>query len=136
MGHGHELLEHQADIGIRAFGDSLAEAFEEAAVALIEILGTRPSGPRQRRVVRASASDPGALLVALLNELVLLHESEAVALADPRVERLTDTEVEASVDVASLAEEPEGIVKAATYHQLSIKDSDGSGAVVEVYLDV
>jgi protein archease len=136
MGRGHELLEHQADIGIRAFGDSLAEAFEEAAIALIEILGMRPSGPTQEHIVRASASDPGALLVDLLNELVLLHETERVALTNPRVLRLTDTEVEMTVEVADLAEEPEAIVKGATYHQLSIQESDDGGAVVEVYLDV
>lgn len=133
---GFQLLEHQADVGIRAVGATLAEAFEEAALGLIEILGVRPGGPTRRRIVRASGADAGAVLVEFLNELVLLHESEAVALADPRVTNLSDTELEASVDVAPLAAEPEGIVKAATYHRLSVREEDGSAAVVEVYLDV
>jgi len=34
-----EILEHPADIGFRAFGRSLAELFEHAAVALVSIAG-------------------------------------------------------------------------------------------------
>ena len=38
---GHELLEHTADIGIRAWGRRLEDAFEEAAVVVADILGAR-----------------------------------------------------------------------------------------------
>jgi SHS2 domain-containing protein len=43
---GFELLEHTADVGIRARGGSLEEAFEQATEGLAEVLGARlPSGP-------------------------------------------------------------------------------------------
>jgi SHS2 domain-containing protein len=132
---GFELLEHRADVGIRGSGATLAEAFEQVALGLIEILGFHRAGPARRRPIHLTGPDHGALLVDLVNELVLLHETEGVALVEPRVSELTPTSLEGSIGVAPLAEEPDGIVKAATYHRLLVDEGDGS-ATVEVYLDV
>lgn len=136
MAGGFELLEHQADVGIRAWGDSLEEAFEQAAWGLVEVLGAHPAGAGEPRTVRGTGPDRGAVLVDFLNELVVLHETEAVAFGSVRIYRLTDTEVEAEVATAPLAGEPEGVVKAATYHQLRVGERAGGGGIVEVYLDV
>lgn len=134
-GAGFELLEHQADVGIRGSGPTLAEAFEQVALGLIEILGLRPAGRPRRRPIHLVGPDRGALLVDLVNELLLLHETEGMALVEPRVSELTSTSLEGSIGLAPLAEEPEGIVKAATYHRLRVDEGEGS-ATVEVYVDV
>jgi SHS2 domain-containing protein len=42
---GFELLEHTADVGIRARGATLAEAFEQATLGLAEVLGAMRPGP-------------------------------------------------------------------------------------------
>ena len=136
MAGGYELLEHQADIGIRAWGDSLGHAYEQTAAGLLEVLGVEPAGRGEARTVRASGRDRAGVLVDFLNELVVLHETEGVAFGAVRVVRLDDSELEAEVPVAPLAGEPELVVKAATYHQLRVEErADGSG-LVEVYLDV
>jgi Archease protein family (MTH1598/TM1083) len=42
---GFELLEHTADVGIRARGATLEEAFEQATLGLAEVMGAlAPSG--------------------------------------------------------------------------------------------
>lgn len=139
MAGGYELLEHQADVGIRAWGDSLAEAYEQAAAGLVEVLGIHPAGPGKVRRVTASGRDRAGVLVDFLNELVVLHETEAAAFGPVRVGHLDEggdgCTLEAEVTLAPLADEPELVVKAATYHQLRVEDR-ASGALVEVYLDI
>lgn len=133
---GFEVLEHTADIGIRAWGRSDAEAFEQAAAGLVELLGARAMGPGEARALSASGRDPGGVLVDFLNEMLVLHETEGVGVAAVRIDRLSDTGLEATVEVVPLRAPPEGIeVKAATYHQLRV-DRDPERTLVEVYLDV
>ena len=133
---GFEILEHTADVGIRSWGRSLAEAFEQAGLALTEILGVRTDGPGERRELRASAGDVGALLVDFLNELVFLHETEGLGFASVRVVEASDTDLRAHVEVVPLRGEPEGPpVKGATFHRLRVDRSDGR-VEARVYLDV
>ncbi len=133
----YELLEHTADVGIHAWGATLAEALEAAAWGVVDLLGIRVGGPGERRQVRVRAEDPGGLAVDLLNELILLHELEGAAVAGLRVLRATDTEAEAEVELAPLPGEPAGtVVKAATYHQLRVaREADGS-VDLRVFVDV
>lgn len=133
-----EILEHTADVGIRALGSTMEEAFEQAAWGLADILGIRRPGEGGRpRTVVAGGDDAGATLVELLNELLLLHETGEIGFANVRVLRATETEAEAVVDVVPLAGEPVGTpVKAATYHQLGVRQLPGGGVEAVVYLDV
>lgn len=137
MNPSYEILEHTADVGIRAVGVTMEEAFEQAAWGLADILGIRRPGKGRPRTVVAGGDDAGATLVELLNELVLLHETGEIGFADIRVLRATQTEAEAVVDVVPLAGEPVGTpVKAATYHQLRVRRLPDGGVEAVVYLDV
>jgi protein archease len=137
MKGGYEILEHTADVGIRAFGPTLAACFEQAARALAEILGaSRPGRTGERRVISATGGDRGALLVDFLNELLLVHETDEVAFTDITVTRLDEHDVEAEVHVVRLEGEAETTgVKAATYHRLEIRET-ADGYEARVYLDV
>jgi len=66
-----EHFEHGADIGVRGIGATLAEAFEQAALALTAVL-TDPAGviPRTSVGIRCAAPDDEVLLVDWLNALV------------------------------------------------------------------
>lgn len=137
MGGGFDLLEHTADVGVHAWGGSLAEAFEQAAWGMVEILGARAAGAGERRLLRASGHDEGALLVDFLNELLLVHETAGVAVAGIRVRAAAVPELEAEVWTRPLAGAPEGVaVKAATLHQLRVERDPGGRVDVRVYLDV
>ena len=66
-----EHFPHGADIGVRGFGSTREEAFENAALALTAVL-TDPGGvaPRETVEIRCEAPDDELLLVDWLNALV------------------------------------------------------------------
>mgnify|MGYP003494344247 CR=1 FL=1 len=66
-----EHFEHGADIGVRGFGASVAEAFEQAALALTAVI-TDPATvrPLERVQVQCEAPDNELLLAEWLNALV------------------------------------------------------------------
>jgi len=134
---GYEILEHTADVGLRAWGSSPEAAFEQAGWALAEILGAMTEGPGQVRRVRAQADDMAALAVAFLDELLFVHESEEAAFAAITVSRVGARDLDGEVEVVPLSGEPEGTaVKAATYHQLRVATEPGGHTEVTVFLDV
>lgn len=71
MRPGWEHFEHDADIGVRGYGASKAEAFEQAALALVAVI-TDPATVRPRRAVRihCEGDDDELLLVDWLNRLI------------------------------------------------------------------
>jgi len=79
----YEYLEHQADIGIRAWGRDYPEALREA-VRAVAALVVRPEGVEPRVELEASAEAPGRELLAveLLNEVLSLLGLEGLALAE------------------------------------------------------
>ena len=142
---GFELLEHTADIGIRARGASLEEVFEHATEGLAEVLGARPvgsggsgeAGPGEAVAVEVSAGDPGGLLVDWLNEVLWLREVRQAVVSGVRVERVGDDTASGEVVLAAGGPEPDGtLVKAVTYHRLRVEPDPGGGWLAEVYLDV
>jgi SHS2 domain-containing protein len=156
VGAGFELLEHTADVGIRARGATLEEAFEQATLGLAEVQGALAPGPeeagpgervagpeeparesREAVAVQVSAADPGGLLVDWLNEVLWLTETRRAGVAGVRVERVGDGTASGSVVLSSGGPAPDGIfVKAVTYHRLRVEPNPGGGWLVEVYLDV
>ena len=140
-GSGFELLEHTADIGIRARGASLEEVFEHATEGLAEVQGAlRPGwsgGPGERVAVEVSAGDAGGLLVDWLNEVLWLREVRRAVVRGVRVERVGDGTASGEVVLAAGGPEPDGtLVKAVTYHRLRVEPDPGGGWLAEVYLDV
>jgi SHS2 domain-containing protein len=140
---GFELLEHTADVGIRARGARLEEAFERATLGLAEVLGAHRPGTGQPVAVAVAAGDLGGLLVDWLNEVLWLREVRQAAVAGVRLDRVAagdpghDGVARGTVVFADDQAGPEGtFVKAATYHRLRVAREPAGGWVVEVYLDV
>jgi|RhiMetdeSRZDD1v2_1073273.scaffolds.fasta_scaffold365765_2 SHS2 domain-containing protein len=134
---GFELLEHTADIGVRARGATLEEVFEQATLGLAEVLGALRPGTGEAVGVAVTAGDPGALLVDWLNEVLWLHEVRGHAgVAAVRVERVAGDRADGTVSFSSTDRPAEGtFVKAVTYHRLRV-GRDAGGWLAEVYLDV
>ena len=134
---GFELLEHTADVGLRARGATLEEAFEQATLGLAEVLGAHRPGRGDTVAVEVTAGDPGALLVDWLNEVLWLHETRGhAAIAAVRVEGVGGDRAAGSVTFSSTGPPADGtFVKAVTYHRLRV-GRDADGWLAEVYLDV
>jgi SHS2 domain-containing protein len=134
---GHELLEHTADVGIRARGSTPEEAFAAVAEGLAELMGAWLPGRGHERKVEVEAADRPALLVAWVDELLFLHESEDAVFGAFDVDGVTDERLRARVLVSARGDrdlEDVGI-KAGTYHRLRV-EPEGGGWLAQIYLDV
>jgi SHS2 domain-containing protein len=69
---GYELFPHGADVGIRGWGASVADAFVQAATALTAAI-TDPAGVRQLTSVKIECSAPDriVLFVDWINSIIL-----------------------------------------------------------------
>lgn len=124
-----ETFEHTADIGLLARGRNLAEVFANAADGLVD-LTLDPVGLREETRVRVTvtARDREALLVAWLNELLYLLDTRRFLPRRSRITDLSDTHLVA--DLAGDTVDPgrhavRRMIKAATYHALSLRQVDG-----------
>ena len=134
-----EVIEHTADTGIRAFGATAAEAFENAAAGMFSLLAEPETvDDRLEFPVKVEAEDRETLLVEWLNELLYIYESNGVLLKRFLVERLSDTALAGKAYGEAIATEKHELktdIKAATYYQLRVARVDG-GWVAEVVFDV
>lgn len=70
-----EFLEHTADAYIAAYGESLEEAFENAALATFEVMtDVEKVRPETEDLVEVEAHDDYALLYSWLEELLVRFE--------------------------------------------------------------
>ncbi len=133
-----EILDHTADVGIRATGDTLAEAFANAARGMFSIITDLETiQRRESRQIAVTAPGLEALLVNWLNELLYLFEVEGLLFVDFAVSSMSETELAATCtgERVDPQRHPMKIgVKAATYHWLEV--SRGQPSHVQVILDI
>jgi len=74
-----ELIEHTADIGIKAYGNTLAEAFANAAYGMFSIIARLDEVKEvESRHVEVSADDIESLLFEWLNSLLYYFDVEGL----------------------------------------------------------
>jgi SHS2 domain-containing protein len=125
-----EHFPHQADIGVRGFGATLAEAFEQAALALTAVI-TAPADVAPNEMVRISCEAPDAelLLVDWLNGLIYEMATRSTLFSRFEV-HLEGSRLTAQVwgeTLETSRHQPAIEVKAATYTALKVAQQlDGS----------
>lgn len=134
-----EILEHTADIGIRARGATLTEVFEQAALALEHVV-LDPAGvePREQYAIEAYGEDNESLLVNFLSEVLYLLDAKRVAFSSIRLEGTSSGAVHAMASGEprdARRHPPRVIVKGVTYHQIRLEETP-DGWVAEVFLDI
>lgn len=125
---GYELIDHTADVGIRAWGESLAEVFAQAALGMFSFMSDLESvRERESREVVAEGADREVLLVAWLNELVYLFGVEGLLFRRFDVLEMEDTRIRARCHGERLDQVRHSVtaeVKSATYHMLEVRRND------------
>jgi len=133
------VLEHPSDLGIEATGATLAAAFEQAALGLISVIAEAESiGECEERMVELEAQDSESLLVRWLSEILYLYDGEDFLLKKPRIETIEGTRLIARLRGEKYNPGKHRLkldVKAITYHQLSIKSTNGT-TTVRVFFDI
>jgi len=125
---GFEMLEHTADIRIRAFAPSLPGLFAESANGMTAfIFGAAVLSQRgqERENLRVTAADLPALLLDWLSEILYRSSVSRRAYVAFEFVSLTERQLEASA--AWRAAEAEDEIKAVTYHELQIRRDERTG---------
>ncbi len=120
-----EVIEHTADIGIRAYGNTLEEAFENAALGMFSLIADLSTVEEKESLrIEVEGEDRESLLVEWLNELIYVLETSRLLLKRFKVESLGETHLTAigfgeplNIQKHHLGEQ----IKATTYHMLKIQ---------------
>ena len=132
-----QLIEHTADVGLIAHGETLAEAFANAAYGLFSIIAElKTVKEAESRQLELSEDDPEALLFEWLNSLIYLFDVEMILFKKFEItsfdsRRLRATCYGEKYDPSRHHLKTE--VKAATYHMLKV---DREKNQVQVIFDI
>ena len=128
-----ELLDHTADILVRAYGNTLEECFANAALAMFDqIVDVSTIQPVGEVEVKIDGSEKEELLFDLLSELLYLHDVDQVVLSSFDV-----SFSEGGLRCLAKGEEldlkkhgPKTEIKAVTYHLLEVDEKMPSVTVL------
>ncbi len=134
-----EFLEHTADVVVKAYGDTLAEAFVAAGEAMFALITDLSKvEPKQELVIEVESTDHEGLLVQFLSELIIIHEVNGMVFREFTVTFRGDDHLSAVGlgEPFDATRHESGLhVKAASYHMLEIVE-EKDGAWVQVLFDV
>ncbi|MCX6665040.1 MAG: archease [Euryarchaeota archaeon] len=124
----YELIDHTADVGVKANGKTLAEAFEHAAKAMFDIITDNSEVEFVGQYdIELDAPDLEQLLVDWLSKLLFLHGAQNLVFGFFKV--TIDTKknhLSAHVCGETYTTTKHKIgseIKAVTYHMLSVKNT-------------
>ena len=117
----YEILEHKADLKIRAFGKTKEELFLNMLLGMSENIKPelQKPGEKTKRKIKLSSFDFQALLVDFLSEILYLSQINKEIYNDVKFIKFTNTELEAELIGQKTVRFGEDI-KAVTYHNLDV----------------
>ncbi len=128
----YELIDHTANIGIRAFGQTLEQMFAHMALGMFgQMVDLSLVTGQQKKKIIVEAADEEELLVEWLNELLYLYLVKKYAFNIFKINKiLYRQKLEAEAYGIKLTKKNQTSIKkkeikAATYHQLKIKQENG-----------
>lgn len=135
----YEAFEHTADIGLHAYGSTLAELFTNAAAGM-ESLMVAPEQIEARvsREIQVEGHDLVSLLVAWLNELIFLFDTEYLLLNHFEISTFTGTYLNATVSgeaYDATRHDLSSAIKAVTWHEASVEQR-AEGYQARVIFDI
>ncbi|MBS7648471.1 MAG: archease [Candidatus Bathyarchaeia archaeon] len=142
-GRVFEFLEHMADVYIAAYGASLSEAFENAALAMFETMtDTGDVECKFEEIVEVEGEDKHSLLYNWLEELLVRFEVENMLYSRFKVTEISkmDDGFRLRAKVCGEPFNPEKHkqkvgIKAVTYHRMEVRE-EPCGAIVKFILDI
>lgn len=135
-----ERIPHVGELVLRVSGATPEAVYGEALRGLGQEVVTGPAdlgdvAAHETRELELESSDADTLLADLLNEALFVVESEGMVPVGLEVSALAGGSLRGRMRVARPAAPPRHVVKAATYHDLSVRRTD-DGWEGRVVLDV
>ncbi len=134
----YDIIEHTADIGIKAYGKNLSECFENAAVGMFDIISdTKKVKPVGEYEISLKSDTVEELLVDWLSKLLTVSDINNILFGkfDVSVDE-EKCELNANVYGENFASERHTAgkeIKAVTYHILEVNKEKG---YVQVLFDI
>jgi len=133
----YELIEHTADVGVKAYGKTVAEAFEHAAEAMFDIITDESTIDSIGEYdILLEAPDLEQLLVDWLSELLYLNGAKNLVFGKFQVV-IEKNHLSAHVfgEEYNTTKHKMGVeIKAVTYHILQVNEKDP--IFVQVLFDI
>lgn len=133
-----EIIEHTADVGIKAYGENLTEAFANAAIGMTSlIINPETIHEKLSRDITINSTDKETLLVEWLNEMIYYFDTENIVFKKFQISRLTNTEIKAvcfGEKVDRTIHEIERGIKSTTYYMIKVEHDKGYS--VQVFFDI
>jgi len=119
-----EILEHKADLKIKASGKTKEELFLNMLLAVASVLGSQQREEHNEvlREISIKSLNTEMLLVDFLNEILYLSQVNKEVYTNIKFKKFTENELEGELKGKRIERFKEDI-KAATYHNLQIKQT-------------
>ncbi|MDO9097628.1 MAG: archease [Candidatus Methanoperedens sp.] len=128
----YEYLYHIADAKFKAYGSTMEESFENAALAMFNVMiDTKNQKPEQMRQIELTSSDIKMLLADWLSELLYLFEVDGIVFCEFKMDMIENTIEGATLSGRAWGETLDlsrhnfdTQVKAVTLHELEVQQTD------------
>lgn len=131
----YEILEHTADLKIRAFGKDKKALFENAMVGMFEGGEYEKEGEEVKRKIEISSFDLSSLLVDFLSEVLYLAEVNQEVYFKVDFKKFSEKEIEGILTGRKLKRM--GVqIKGVTYHDLRIKQREDGTWAATILFDI
>lgn len=116
-----EVLEHKADLKIRAFGRTKEELFENAMIGMFEGANYQPKTNNKQLTtkIKVKSLDLSSLLIDFLSEVLYLSETRREVYQKIDFKKFKDNEIWAEL-IGKRLKRMEVQIKGVTYHDLKI----------------
>lgn len=137
----YRYLEHTADAKFQAYGDTLEEAFVNAAIAMFDILAdTDNIKPKIRKEIVLKSRKKESLLYDFLEELLFFLDVDGFLLSRISEIKIRKDEDYFYLDAAIFGDsyrnyEVKGNIKSITYSDMEIIE-DENGVTVQAVVDI
>ena len=123
-----EYFDSTADIGFKAYGKNMNEAFENAGLAIFNIISnTDDINPTREISFEVASEDDVSLLYDYLEELLFYHETEFMLFSRFHVEIDENFHLKATISGEAIdwdRHERKTEIKAITFHKMDVKKTD------------
>jgi len=129
----YEILEHKADLKIRAFGKTKEEIFSNILFGMAESQRATTLSEKVKREIKITSPDLPSLLVDFLSEVLYLTQVNKEVYFEAEFKELSENKLEGFIFGRKIERFGEDI-KGVTYHNLDIyQKEDGTGEAVVLF---
>ena len=135
----YEVFEHTADVGLHAYGSTLPELFIHAAQGMESLMVPLEQVRLQvSREITAEGHDVVSLLIAWLNELIFLFDTEYLIFREFEIDSLTETHLKGRASGEPYDEQRHDLssaIKAVTWHEAAVEQT-AEGYKARIIFDI